>query len=145
MVAATPDDTHGLQNKKVLIVEDDTFLHNLLSAKMKQLRDKGVEVFPTLNADMAYKTATEHQPDVILLDLAMPGKHGLDFLAEIREEERFKTTPVIILSNMSGDEDKRRAKELGVVAYFVKADFALDELIEKISEVLKGNTHSPKA
>ena len=63
-------------------------------------------------------------------------KHGLDFLADLRKEEAFKATPVIILSNMSGDEDRRRAAELGVVGYFVKADFALDELVEQIAEVL---------
>jgi len=128
----------GLQDKKILIVEDDTFLHTLLSAKLKQLRDKGVEVFPTLNAASAYETAKKNKPDVMLLDLAMPGKHGLDFLAELRQEEEFKDLPVIILSNMSGDEDRRRAAELGVVGYFVKADFALDELVEKISGVLQG-------
>lgn len=126
----------GLKDKKIIIVEDDTFLHTLLSSKLKQLREQGVEVFPTLNAESAYETAKKHHPDVILLDLAMPGKHGLDFLADLRKEEAFKATPVIILSNMSGDEDRRRAAELGVVGYFVKADFALDELVEQIAEVL---------
>ena len=133
------ENNEGLKNKKVLIVEDDTFLHSLLSAKMKQLRDQGVEVFPTLNADDAYAKAKEVTPDVILLDLAMPGKNGLDFLKELRQEAKFEKTPVIILSNMSSEEDKKKADDLKVVAYFVKADFALDELVSKISEVLQKN------
>lgn len=129
-------DLSALAGKKVLIVEDDEFLHTLLADKMAQLRESGVQVFATMNAEEALKTAREVVPDIMLFDIAMPGRNGFEVLAELRQDDRFKKTPVMFLTNMSQDSDKKRAEELGAVRYLVKADFSLDRITEEIMTVL---------
>lgn len=136
MSETTPIDLKG---KKILIIEDDPLLHNLLSDKMKQLRDKGVEVFPTMNAEEGLKQAQESKPDLIMLDLVLPTMNGFEFLEKLRKEPGLEKTPVIILSNLSGDSDKERAKALGVIAYLVKADFSLSEISGAVEEILQGH------
>lgn len=125
-----------LQGKKVLIVEDDTFLHTLLADKLAQLREQGVEVFTALDAEEALATAREHVPDLMMFDVAMPGKNGFELIEELRKDERFQKTPTIILSNLSQDSDKKRAADLGVNLYLVKADFSLDEISDTIKKLL---------
>ena len=133
-----PADTSALKGKKIVIVEDDTLLHNLLADKMVKLRESGVEVYPTLNAEEALKTAREVNPDLILLDIAMPSRNGFEIIEELRKEDRFKKTLVIILSNMNKDSDKARAKELGISEYLVKADFSLEDISKVITKALQG-------
>ena len=127
-----------LKGKKILIVEDDTLLHSLLADKMADLREQGVEVYPTLNADEALAAVATFVPDLILLDLVMPGKNGFEFLQALRKMEHFEHTPVIVLSNLSQEEDRARAKELGVVKFLVKADFSLDEISKEVTSALAG-------
>ena len=125
-----------LLGKKVLIVEDDTFLHTLLSDKLTELRTQGLEVFPTMNAAEALETARKEHPDLILLDIAIPGQNGFEVLEELRKEDTFKKTPAIFLTNMAQDSDKKRAGELGAVGYFVKANTPLEEISGEIRRIL---------
>lgn len=128
-----------LTGKKVLIVEDDPLLHTLLSDKLQQLREKGVEVTPCMNAEEGLQKAKEVHPDLMLLDLVLPGMTGFELLEELRKDPALQTAPVIILSNLSADGDKERAKKLGVIGYLVKADFSLSEISGAVEEVLRGH------
>ncbi len=131
-------DVAGFKGKKILIIEDDPLLHNLLSDKMKLLRDKGVEVFPTMNAEEGLKQAQESKPDLIMLDLVLPTMDGFEFLKRLRAIAGLEKTPVVVLSNLSADSDKERARALGVVAYIVKADFSLSEISTAVEDILQG-------
>ncbi|HEY4524990.1 MAG TPA: response regulator [Candidatus Paceibacterota bacterium] len=131
-----------IRGKKVMIVEDDPLLHNLLADKMAQLRERGVEVFPMVNGEEGLAKAIEVTPDLVLLDLVLPGMTGFEFLEKLRAQKGLEKTPVVILSNLSGDEDKERAKKLGVVAYLIKADFSLSEISGAVEEILLGRAMS---
>lgn len=124
--------------KKVIIVEDDPLLHNLLTDKLSQLREKGLEIYPVMNAEEGLSKAREVKPDLVMLDLVLPGMSGFEFLEKLRAEEGLAKTRVVILSNLSDDSDKERAKQLGVTAYLVKADFSLSEISNAIEELLEG-------
>jgi two-component system alkaline phosphatase synthesis response regulator PhoP len=128
----------SLSGKKILIVEDDSFLHSLLADNMSLLRDKGLEVIPTFNGEDALKAARERKPDVVLLDIVLPGMNGFEVLEELKKDKELKDVPVIILSNLSQDEDIKRGKDLGADEFLVKANFTLDVLTEKIANVLEG-------
>ncbi len=135
-----------LQGKKILIVEDDVLIHNLLTDKMSLLRDKGVEVIAMLSASEAIEKVKEIVPDLILLDLVMEGMTGFEFLEHLRADPLVAKTPVVILSNLSSDTDKARAKSLGVLAYLVKADLSLDDVSKMSEEILTGRALSaPKS
>lgn len=130
-------DSERLSGKKVLILEDDSFLHTLLANKMADLRKQGAEIFSALNAHDALRWMQASTPDVILLDLIMPEMNGFDFLESIRADDRFKKTQVVVLSNLNQDSDKKRARDLGVDHYYVKADFSLDDVMKVIVMLLK--------
>ena len=131
------------KGKKVLIIEDDLLLNTLLMDKLSQLREKGLEVYLATNGEEGLAKARELKPNLIMLDLVLPGMTGFDFLELIRKEEGLSKTPTVILSNLSDDSDKEHAKLLGVVAYFVKADFSLSEITKAIEEVLAHREVTP--
>jgi len=118
--------------KKILIVEDDQFLHKILAMKIKAA---GFDVISAYDGESALKKIKE-RPDLILLDLILPQMSGFEFLGEIKINEEYKKIPVIVLSNLGQEEDIERAKSLGAVDYLVKANFSIDEVIKKIKEWL---------
>ena len=77
------------------------------------------------------------QPDLILLDLVLPGKNGFQFLKEIKESEKTKKIPVVILSNLGDEEEVRQGLKLGAIDFLIKADYDLDEVVEIIKKYLK--------
>lgn len=126
-----------LRGKKLLIVEDDPFLHSLLADKLETLKGRGVVLLSALSSGEALKLVHEKHPDIILLDLVLPGISGFELLGMLRKEKEFKDTPVVVLSNLSQDSDKERAEELGVIAYFVKSDFPLGTIVEYVTKILE--------
>jgi DNA-binding response OmpR family regulator len=121
--------------KKILIVEDDSFLQGLISRKLKA---DNFDVFIALTADEGLKLIDGGLvPDLILLDLLLPKIDGFEFLKTIRSKGALKLTPVIVFSNLSEEKDIKKAKDLGITDFMVKANFTLDELNLKIKSVLK--------
>ncbi len=131
--------TEDISGKKVILIEDDPLLHSLLSDKLTQLHKKGVEVFPTMSAEEGLRLAKETMPHLILLDLMLPSMTGFEFLEQLRQVPGQEKTPVVILSNLSAQFDRERAKKLGVIAYFVKAEFSVSEISGIVEEILRGN------
>jgi len=132
----TSQELAALTNKKILIVEDDPLLQNLLVGKMVQFRDTGLKMLPAFNAEKALEIARTEKPDLILLDLILPGMGGFEFLAELRKDPTSAAIPVIVLSNLNEDQDKTKVKELGITKYFVKANFSLETIAKEVAGVL---------
>jgi DNA-binding response OmpR family regulator len=114
---------------RVMVIEDDPLLRNLLSIRLQksninhQFWNSGLD---------AVSAVLEYKPSIIILDLMLPGKHGMDVLAEIRDIPSISQTPVIIFSNKDDDEERNRAKSLGVQDFMVKATTDLSDLIKLI-------------
>ncbi len=120
--------------KKILLVEDDKFLRELLS---KRLRMEFYSVLEANESSEAFNHLNEHGIDLILLDLHLPGIPGLEILKEIKFKKEIKNIPVIVFSNLMEEKEMNEAKKLGVSDYIIKANFSLDELVEKINKILK--------
>lgn len=130
-----------VKDKKVLIVEDDPLLHTLLTDGLTSLCQKGLELYPTTSAEDGLEKARAVQPDLIMLDLVLPGMTGFEFLEKLRTEApNICNVPVVILSNLSDDSDREKAKSLGAIAYLVKADFSLGEISDAVEEFLNGRS-----
>lgn len=82
--------------------------------------EDGVDCMDWLHARGRYASRTEPDPAVILLDIKMPRKDGLEVLKELRADERWKRTPVVILSSSREESDLARSWDLGVNAYVLK-------------------------
>jgi two-component system response regulator AtoC len=119
---------------RILLVEDDRFLRRACEASLTQ---RGFLVVSANDGEEGLRLARAEPFDLILLDLLMPKKPGIEVLAELRGEGPPKgDIPVIILSNTSRDEDKRRAVALGAVGYYVKANLSLKALGDEIERLL---------
>lgn len=103
--------------KQILSIEDNPDLLELIKLV---LRHAPTEVIPAQDAEAAWQILQTTTPDLILLDMMLPGMSGLDFLAQLRADERFRTVPVIVLSIRSDINFRRRAQELGVYRYLLK-------------------------
>lgn len=119
--------------KKILFVEDEAALHKTLGGSLKE---KGYEIIEALDGEEGLLLAKTEKPDLILLDLILPKKHGLDVLEELRDTEEAKNIPVIILTNLEGLGEVEKAIELGATTYLVKENYSLQEVVEKIETEL---------
>ncbi len=120
-------------SKKILIVEDDTFLKSLATTKLTK---EGYEVLPAGSVSELDKILESHTPDIILLDLLLPGTDGFGILKKIRENLKLTDTPVIIFSNLSDEKDIAQAKTLGANHFMIKSNFTLDEIVDKVKELI---------
>ncbi|MCK5590686.1 MAG: response regulator transcription factor [Candidatus Pacebacteria bacterium] len=118
--------------KRILIVEDDDFLRGLLSDSLK---DFGYKVDSAENAEVAFNFIDANTPNVVLLDLMLPGVGGLDILSEIKVKRKLDTS-VVVLSNLGNKEDIDKALELGAVDFIVKAGVTPKQIIGRVEEVL---------
>jgi len=118
---------------KVLVVEDDKFLRELL---VRKLFSGGFEVESTIDATGTFEILSGWMPSIILLDLILPGEDGFSILEKLKKDKKFASVPVIILSNLGQQEDIDKAIALGAIDFMVKANFTLDEIIEKVSNAL---------
>lgn len=118
---------------KILIIEDDKFLRELIARKLK---NEQYEVIEAVDGEEGVKKAKETKPNLILLDLILPGIDGFEVLKKLKEDPLLEQIPVIILSNLGQREDVERGLKLGAVGYLVKAHFTPAEIIEKIKSTL---------
>jgi DNA-binding response OmpR family regulator len=116
----------------ILVVDDSTTNVVLLEAI---LDEKGYRIETALNAKEAYAIMAKQSPDLILLDLLMPKISGFDFLAQIRNSEITRNTPVIIVSALTDEEKISRILEMGAID-FIKKPIDLQYLVEKVESVL---------
>lgn len=119
------------KGKHILIVEDERPLAHALELKF---RHEGFETRIAMDGEGALKEATSGGYDVILLDLIMPRMDGFTFMQEMKNKNIH--TPTIILSNLGQDEDKARAKELGAVAYYVKSNTPIMEIVKQVQSIV---------
>jgi DNA-binding response OmpR family regulator len=119
--------------KKILFVEDESALQKTFGEILKQ---EGYEMISALDGEIGLRLAKTKKPDLILLDLILPKIHGFEVLKKLKEDDETKGIPVIVLTNLEGIGDVNKAIELGATTYLVKADYSLEEVVEKIKKAL---------
>ncbi|MFO0718877.1 MAG: response regulator [Candidatus Paceibacterota bacterium] len=122
-----------LVGKKVMWVEDDQFLSDLISRKLSK---QGCKLLYAGTGEDALKVLETEVPDIILLDILLPGINGFDVFEQMKNNPRVKDVPVIVLSNFSQQSQIDRAKQLGAARFLIKATIVLDDLVKEIVAVL---------
>ena len=102
---------------KILVADDDAVILRLLQVNFGL---EGFEVQTAIHGEDALQKAREMCPDVILLDVMMPGLDGWEVCRRLKEDEALTKTPVVFLSARAQDEDRRRGYDLGAAAYVTK-------------------------
>lgn len=123
----------GSKRRVVFIVEDDLFL---VKVYRYELEKEGVEAWTSAGGKEAITFFDRDPPNVVLLDLVLPGISGFEVLAAMRKSEKWKDVPVIVLSNLAQPQDMERAKALGIEEYIVKADVKISDVIQKVKRYL---------
>jgi len=127
--------------QKILIINDDEALSNAIQTK---LQINGYEAICVYNGDEGLSKAASEKPNLILLDMTMPKKSGLEVLDNLKKSDELKAIPVIIISNTGEPTEIERAKSLGAGDFLVEAEFSPDEVLQKIQNAL-GVNHAEKA
>jgi len=119
---------------KILLVEDEEALSDVLSAKIKK---EGYEIEVAYNGEEGYAKLKKFKPDLLLLDIVMPKMDGYEVLEKMNEENI--KTPVIIISNSGQPVELEKTKKLGAVDFLIKTQFDPNEVIAKIKNYLNKN------
>lgn len=123
-----------LVGKKIMWVEDDQFLSDLISRKLSK---QGCKLLYAPTGEEALKVLEKETPDILLLDILLPGINGFDIYEKIKTVDRLKNIPVIVLSNFSQQSQLNRGKQLGAARFIIKATIVLDDLVKEIAAVLE--------
>ena len=121
------------QNKNILVVEDDSGIKELISFN---LSNQGHQVFEANNGEIGIEKARKKLPDLILLDLMLPGIHGLDVCRIIKADQETKDIPIIMVTAMGQEEDIVKGLETGADDYITKP-FSIKVLLARVSAVLR--------
>lgn len=119
---------------KILVVEDEEIL---LTALSEELSQEGFEVVGAKDGVEGVEKAASEKPDLILLDLVMPKLDGIGALKQMKANPAIQDIPVVILTNLSDYDKVSDALSLGAMDYLVKANYNLEELVNKIKTVLE--------
>lgn len=119
--------------KHILLVEDDFVL---LEIMQKYLAGAGYDIAIAQDGAAALEALQKEVPDLVLLDIILPKLDGFGVLKAMRDDPRTAKTKVVILSNLSSDDDIRKGMEFGVIEYIIKAEKTPDEIVETVNRVL---------
>lgn len=132
----TIENTMSIMGKKVFIVEDDVFLGRVLSGQIREAK-MNVELFTT--AEDVLAAIKISAPDMILMDIFLPGMNGLDALEAIRKDDATKAVPVLVVSNTDEAKDRERALGLGA-KFLIKGASTPDEILQHMTDILTSDT-----
>jgi len=120
--------------KEILWIEDDKLIANILT---KKFISSGFDLVHAKTGDEALDRLKHIIPNIIILDLLLPGMNGFDLLQRINSDTQVKKVPILILSNLSKPSDIERAKILGADKYLVKATVSLDQIVAEVNVLCK--------
>lgn len=122
----------ALENTKVLVIDDTASIRTFLKISMM---DHGVDFLEAASAEEGMTLCESESPEVVILDLGLPDRDGLDILPEIVASAKGDEPKVVVLTVRSDRETREAAYDRGASAYLTKP-FIMDDLIETIEHIL---------
>ncbi len=119
---------------RLLIVEDDPFLSSIAAMHLKK---KGCSVTVAVDGENALALLEKEVPDLILLDIIMPGISGIDVLKKIKADSRYKDVSVIMFSNLGQEHEIEECTKAGAEDFLIKAMVTPQEVLDRILVILK--------
>lgn len=121
------------KKKKVCIVDDDPNVREIYLMKFNQ---EGFDVSLATNGEEGLKVIREERPDIILLDLQMPVKNGVEVLAELHQDQELRKIPVIVLTNIDNEDSFKEVGKFETRFYLVKSLTTPQKAVDYVREVL---------
>jgi len=118
---------------KVLIAEDEK---DLLQIYDQAFQDDGFETIAVENGKEGLARALEEHPDLILVDIRMPKMNGIEMLEKLRKDPWGKSVPVVMLTNLSGEQEITDSMHLKINRYIIKVDTTPIEIVKEVKTIL---------
>ena len=118
---------------KILLIEDDPFLLSMYSIKFEA---EGFVVISADDGEKGLEAAKKTDSDIILLDILMPKMNGFEVLEKLKEDERTRKIPIILLTNLNQKDEIEKGLILGADDYLIKAHFMPSEVVTRIKKIL---------
>ncbi len=122
-----------MSGKKIMVVDDDQFLVDLITEKLVKA---GFDTITAFDGTTALKKISEEKPDLILLDLLMPGIDGVSVLESLKKDPETKNTPVIVLTNLPDDSLMDKIKDKGGSGYLLKNEHNIDAVVDTVKNLV---------
>lgn len=123
-----------MSKRKIMIVEDDMFIRDIYKVRFEQ---EDFEVTMAENGMVAVEKLEQgYLPEIMLLDIMMPGMDGIQVLKKVKSDERWKDLPIMMLTNISEKEKVNEAMDLGVKDFLIKSHFTPSEVVQKVNALL---------
>jgi DNA-binding response OmpR family regulator len=122
----------------LFMAEDDPLMSRMYE---RAFRLGGHELTMVFDGEAAMRTLQEMnpKPSVIILDVMMPKSSGFEVLKKVKGDEKLKSTPVILLTNLAGQEDAEKGLSMGAIMYLVKSQYSPKQVVEKVEEIIKAS------
>ncbi len=121
-----------MRKSKILVIDDEPIIHDIVSF---MVRTRGYSIISASNGEEGLKLANSEHPDLILLDIMMPGIRGYDVCLRLKADRETKRIPIIMLTGEGDRDTVVRAREIGANDYIVKP-FTLSTLTERVDKFL---------
>ncbi len=122
-----------MEKKKVLIIEDELNIRDVYS---QVLREANFEVFEAADGHTGMEMAREGNWDLMLLDIMLPKRDGLEILGEVKKVDTLKNKPVILLTNLGRDSIVKEGYSLGASGYLIKSEINPDDVVQSVQKLL---------
>jgi CheY-like chemotaxis protein len=117
--------------KTILIIEDDAYIGRLCT---DALGDEGYNIISINEGIGAFELAKKEKPDLILLDILLPGKDGYEVFSELKSDEDTKKIPIVILTNLGQDHSISKSIEEKADGFYVKSNTSVENIVEIVAK-----------
>ncbi len=131
--------TTGMPGKKVLLVEDETFIADIYA---RELTKAGFAVKVCNDGTSGFQALQTETFDILLLDIMLPGIHGLEIMRQWRVKFPDSQMPIILLTNLGQDEVIKEGFSLGAKGYLIKASYTPKQVVTEVINTLSGRPAS---
>ena len=121
---------------KIIIVDDELTMRTLLKELLEEFEDKGVELLTANNGEEAIESIKAEKPELVILDVMMPGMNGFEVCNTLKNKFGMKDTYIMMLTTDGQEYNKQKGKDVGADILITKP-FDPDDLIKKVSKVLE--------
>lgn len=124
---------------KVLIIEDDPLMSRMYQ---KIFTFEGYDVDLAVNGEEGLEKVKTGKPNLVLLDIMMPKMNGLQLLEKLKLDPETKSIPIVMLTNLAGQQDAETAMSKGAVKYIIKSEYEPKQVANMVKEILAGYTRN---
>jgi len=124
---------NDIQKKKILLIEDDSFISQMYSMKFRQLP---FDFLVAKDGAQGLEMIKKEKPDLVLLDIILPEIDGFEVLRILKEDPELRSIPVVLLTNLGQQENTQKGMAMGAKDYIIKAHSTPQEVVDKVISYL---------